>query len=47
MDLTKNMEGMKKLRNPKAGEMIKQLSRLKYGRDRAVIEAEISQRARL
>jgi hypothetical protein len=33
--------------NPKLAEMIKQLSRLKYGKDREVIEAEISVRARL
>jgi hypothetical protein len=47
MDLTKNIEAQKKLRNPKVAEMIKQLSRLKYGKDQEIIEAEISQRARL
>ena len=47
MDLTKDMEEMEKLRNPKLAEMIKELSRLKYGVDREVIEAEINQRARL
>ncbi len=47
MELTKDMEQMKKLRNPKLAEMIKELSRLKYGVDREVIEAEINQRARL
>lgn len=47
MDLTKDMEEMKKQRHPKVAEMIKQLSQLKYGRDKAVIEAEINQRARL
>jgi hypothetical protein len=47
MDLTKNMEEMKKQRNPKVAEMIKQLSRLRYGRAREIVEAEIAQRARL
>jgi hypothetical protein len=47
VDLTKNMEEMKKQRNPKVAEMIKQLSRLRYGRAREIVEAEIAQRARL
>jgi hypothetical protein len=38
---------MKRQANPKVGEMIKQLSRLRYGRDMAIVEAEISRRARL
>ena len=33
--------------DPRVAEAIKQLSRLKYGRDRAVVEAEILERARL
>jgi len=37
----------KKPGNPKMAEMIKRLSALKYGRPRAVVEAEIAQRARL
>ena len=47
MDLTKDMEQMKKLENPKLAEMIKELSRLKYGVDKEVVEVEINQRARL
>ena len=47
MDLTRDMEVEKSLENPKVAQMIKELSRLKYGRDAKVIEAEISQRARL
>ena len=47
MDLTKDTAIEKKEANPKVAEMIKELSRLKYGRDSKVIEAEISQRARL
>ena len=46
-DLTKDIVAQKKQRNPKVAEMIKQLSRLKYGRDREIVEAEIAQRARL
>jgi len=37
----------KKPGNPKMAEMIKRLSSLKYGRPRALVEAEIAQRARL
>ena len=47
MDLTKDIEAQKKRANPKVAAMIKQLSRLKYGRDRAIVEAEIVHRARL
>jgi len=47
MDLTKNMEEMKKQRNPKVAEMVRQLSRLRYGRAREIVETEIAQRARL
>jgi hypothetical protein len=37
----------KKPGNPKMAEMIKRLSALKYGRPRAIVEAEIAKRARL
>ena len=37
----------KKPGNPKMAEMIKRLSALKYGRPKAIVEAEIAQRARL
>ncbi len=47
MDLTKDMERMEKSKNPQLAEMIKELSKLKYGVDREVVEAEINQRARL
>lgn len=47
MDLTKDTQKQKQLENPKVAEMVKELSRLKYGRDAKVVEAEISQRARL
>lgn len=47
MDLTKDMTKVNASRNPKIAEAIIQLSRLKYGRSRELVEAEISQRARL
>ena len=47
MDLTKNIALQKKQANPKLAQMIKQLSRLKYGHDRQIVEGEIAQRARL
>ncbi|MCX8008981.1 MAG: type IV secretion system DNA-binding domain-containing protein, partial [Patescibacteria group bacterium] len=47
MDLTKNMAEVNAKKNPQLAKAIIQLSRLKYGRSREMIEAEISQRARL
>lgn len=47
MSLEKDMDEVKARMNPKLAEMIKQLSRLKYGKDREVVEAEIQVRARL
>ena len=47
MDLTKDMTQVNAARNEKVAEAIIQLSRLKYGRSRELVEAEISQRARL
>ncbi|MBI3559561.1 type IV secretory system conjugative DNA transfer family protein, partial [Candidatus Gottesmanbacteria bacterium] len=47
MDLTKDMGKVMGLRNPQVAAAIVQLSRLKYGRSRELVEAEIAQRARL
>lgn len=47
MDLTKDMSEERGKRNPKVGEMIRQLSRLKYGRDVAEVEADVMKRSRL
>jgi hypothetical protein len=47
MSLEKDMDEVKARMNPKLAEMIKQLSRLKYGKDKEVVEAEIQVRARL
>lgn len=47
MDLTRDIDEERKAANPKLAEMIKKLSRLKYGKDRALLEVEIAKRARL
>jgi hypothetical protein len=47
IDLTKDMKQVIASRNPKVAEAIRQLSRLKYGRSKELIEAEITQRAKL
>ena len=47
MDLSKDMAELEKQRNPRVAEIIKEMSRLKYGRDVRLVEAEISRRAKL
>lgn len=47
MDLTKDMKKQKELMNPKVAEIIKEMSRLKYGRDARLVENEIVRRAKL
>jgi hypothetical protein len=47
MDLTKDMSEQQAKRSKKVGEMIRQLSSLKYGKDRAEVEADVTKRARL
>lgn len=47
IDMTKDMEELKKERNEQIAKAIIQLSRLKYGKPRELIEAEIMTRARL
>ncbi|MDP3988582.1 MAG: type IV secretion system DNA-binding domain-containing protein [Candidatus Levybacteria bacterium] len=47
MDLTKDISKEKQAANPRVAELIRELSRLKYGKDINVVEAEIAQRARL
>ena len=46
MDLTRDTSKEKELINPRVAELVKELSRLKYGRDVAVVEAEMAQRAK-
>ena len=47
VDMTKDIKKFKTGANPKIAQAIIQLSRLKYGRPRELVEAEINQRARL
>jgi len=47
MDLTRDLNKEKALENPRVAELVRELSRLKYGKDAAAVEAVISQRARL
>lgn len=47
LDTTKDLVKWKAMLNLQVGQAIKELSRLKYGRDRNSIEVEIAQRARL
>lgn len=47
IDLTKDMSKVEAQRNPQIAKAIIQLSRLKYGRSRELVEAEIAQRAKL
>ncbi len=47
MDLTKDMSKQKEAMNPKIAQIIKEMSRLRYGRDVRLVEAEIIKRAKL
>jgi hypothetical protein len=47
MDLTRDLNREKALANPRVAELVRELSRLKYGKDASAIEAVIAQRARL
>ncbi|MDP2586084.1 MAG: type IV secretion system DNA-binding domain-containing protein [Candidatus Levybacteria bacterium] len=47
MDLTRDLSREKSLANPRVAELVKELSRLKYGKDAAAVEVIIAQRARL
>jgi hypothetical protein len=47
LDTTKDMRKWKAMLNPQIGQAIRELSRLKYGRDNVQVEAEIGQRAKL
>lgn len=47
MDLTKDMADVEGRMNQRVSEMVRELSRLKYGKDRELLEEEISIRAKL
>ncbi|HKZ35647.1 MAG TPA: TraM recognition domain-containing protein [Patescibacteria group bacterium] len=47
IDLTKDMGKIAEARSKQMADMVKQLSRLKYAKDKNVIEAEVTQRSKL
>lgn len=47
MDVTKDLAAERRMYNPKLAEAIKQLSRLKYGRDVRLVETELGKRSML
>ena len=47
MDLFRDVEKIKAMENPKIAEIIREMSRLNYGRDVKLVDAEISRRAKL
>ncbi|MEK7112890.1 MAG: type IV secretion system DNA-binding domain-containing protein [Patescibacteria group bacterium] len=47
MDLTRDIAKEKATENPRVAEIIKEMSRLRYGRDMKLVEAEIVRRAKL
>jgi len=47
IDTTKDLTKIKAMESPRVAEIIKEMSRLKYGRDEKLVEAEIARRAKL
>ncbi len=47
IDMTKDLAKIKAAESPRVAEIIKEMSRLKYGRDLKLVEAEITRRAKL
>jgi len=47
VDMTKDMKKLKAMANDRIAQAVIELSRLKYGRPKELVEAEVSQRARL
>jgi hypothetical protein len=47
MSLAKDMDAVQARMNPKLAEMLKQLSRLRYGKDKLLVEQEIQTRSKL
>lgn len=47
MDTTRDMAKIKAMENPRVAEIIKEMSRLKYGKDEKLVEAEITRRSNL
>ena len=47
LDTTKDLSKIKAMESPRIAEIIKEMSRLKYGRDEKLVEEEIARRAKL
>ncbi len=47
MDTTKDIAQTKSMESPRIAEIIKEMSRLRYGRDEKLVEAEMTRRSRL
>lgn len=47
MDLTKDIAAQKAAENQRVAEIVKEMSRLKFGRDERLVEAEMTRRAKL
>lgn len=47
VDLTKDYNEIKKAKNPQLAEVIREMSRLQYGRDAKLVEVEMTRRAKL
>jgi hypothetical protein len=47
VDTTKDISKIKAMESPRIAEIIKEMSRLKYGRDEKLVEAEIARRSKL
>src|SRR3990167_9080524 len=47
LDMTRDLAEEKKQENPRVAELVRELSRLKYGKPRDLVEAEIAKRSRL
>jgi len=47
MDLTRDMGKLKEVENERVAQIIKEMSKLRYGRDMRLVEAEITRRAKL
>lgn len=47
LDMTKDISKVKAMESERVAEIIKEMSRLKYGRDEKLVEAEITRRAKL
>lgn len=47
MDLTRDMTKESQMENPRVAELIKELSRLRFGKDHSIVESQIQDRARL